>query len=269
MPPVALTWVPHVARGGPASRFEEMAAREVEEAGLHAGNVAGVHVEPATSEDGTTLEPASGGLPRALVRLPRHDPAQPDAQRLALRHELAHLTDLLDPRFGRLEPPADAAIRERRRALWCASVDARLVRQDRLGRGALVSRAAALARALGLAAGAEPALVQWLASQRLDAATLGALAERPMRLVPLCPGVRLASDGARERCPACGLRAAPPLAPATDLPAAALRLLFAELPGWRPDEGLCTRCRAVYLTAAGYEPGSRQRARLVPLGQSS
>ena len=71
------------------------------------------------------------------LTLPRF--SDPDALRRHLRHEWSHLDDMLNPDFrfagrspwGHLPPSEENVLRERYRALWCASIDGRIEQSGR------------------------------------------------------------------------------------------------------------------------------------------
>jgi hypothetical protein len=182
-----------------------------------------------------------------------------DARGLAplLRHELAHAADLLDPAFGyagdRRVPGAslESLARERYRALWCASVDARLAARNRVGTAALAARLLAARSALGLPAEADAALGAWLASTQPTHEELVSIAAQPGRIAAR-PGLdRFAAGAYRARCPLCRLPVHPWCPPAHDLAAAVVDAVKADAPDWSPGDGLCPRCRELYLIRGG------------------
>jgi hypothetical protein len=101
------------------------------------------------SELFVSIENGSGEAQRSvLIRLRPETITCPDRLRSLLRHELLHIADMLDPRFGyepRFPPVAagsvpERALRDRYRVLWDAYVDGRLARLGRARSGIRVER---------------------------------------------------------------------------------------------------------------------------------
>lgn len=236
--------------------LDEPVAAELAAARRAGAEVVDVVLSPATTAAaaGADLEPRADG-PRVIVRAAPSLVGAGEPWIRFLRHELAHVDDLLDPAFGfdgnrRLagRASAEASTRDRYRALWCASIDARAARAGRLPHTAADASALACARAFALRADDVAALRARLAQERPNHAVLLACAERPAELARWCPGVH--PDAARTRrstCPACSFPAFPVCRDAGDLPPAALAAVRADVPGWDPADGLCDRCREVYL----------------------
>ncbi len=106
-----------------------------------AANVARCLVASASSsgdEDAELFVSRESGLAGApgralLIRLKPETLTLPDRLRLLLRHELLHIADMLDPRFGyepRLPsaagPARERLLKDRYRVLWDAYIDGRL-----------------------------------------------------------------------------------------------------------------------------------------------
>jgi len=157
----------------------------LEQAGWPAGAVAEVVVTPATGRgEGADLRPRAGAGAVVLLAL---EPARLGTRALApfLRHELMHISDLLDPEFGydgdrRLGDGVgtEVRVRERYHALWCASIDARLATAGRADPALAEASASRAVRTLGLEPGDLPAAQSWLA-ERPTHSRLRACAESP------------------------------------------------------------------------------------------
>lgn len=168
-----------------------------------------------------------------------------------LRHELLHIADMLDPRFG-YEPwlpssdvgPAHARLLiDRYRVAWDAYIDGRLTRLGWAPAGARADRLDEWRRAfpmLGdLAAGV---FERFFGAASLRHEELVAFAVAPDAWLARAP--RGSQPGGR--CPLCRF---PTHAFEPDphrLPAAALRAIRGDFPAWEPDQGLCLQCADLY-----------------------
>ena len=169
-----------------------------------------------------------------------------------LDHELRHIADLLDPEFGYdgarevgIESGPEALVRDRYRALWCASIEARLNRTA-------AARLPELATLFGVERREFERVDNFLRSCRPTHAQLRACAEQPQELAALIPGLRApAVTAARTRCPLCRMPAFPSARQATDLPPWAVVAVRAQLESWSPEDGLCDRCRELVLSDGG------------------
>jgi hypothetical protein len=164
-----------------------------------------------------------------------------------LRHELLHVADMLDPSFGYESalPHAEGGpthvrlLMERYRALWAATIDARLVRRGHAPDGTRERRLRDLSRTFGLP---EPAasrlLCRFFDRQPHTHADLVAAACDPGRAVG-SPGT--------VRCPVCGFSTTTTRrGAAIVLPPAVSARVRADFPRWRPEDGLCTQCAELY-----------------------
>lgn len=163
-----------------------------------------------------------------------------------LRHELVHISDMLDPAFGyrRALPPsddgpsADNIVRDRYRALWDVTIDGRLARQ---GMGSPQTRA--------LRAGEFEAAFPMLGP---DAAGLFAewfdrVEPTHERLVEFAMRPPAASRNAHTgRCPVCRFPVASLDRNPERLSVAARQRIERDYPGWRVDHGLCAQCLDLY-----------------------
>lgn len=176
---------------------------------------------------------AAGGLPLAPF----------------LRHELAHVHDMLDPGFGYspelpLRGPDRARerlIRERYRLLWNITVDGRLSRAGRVTLGSESSHRAAFDRAFDF----------WSESRRdevFQRLWTGAAAQHE-ELLAYASDPREARHAAEPEpgapCPLCGFPTFA-WASAERLTEAVQTAIRREFPHWRPEQGACARCAEVF-----------------------
>jgi hypothetical protein len=209
----------------------------------------GCRVLPAVSRRDETADvrapigaPADAA-PTIVVRLRSQSLLEPDALRLLLRRELAHVADVLDPAFGYVRelPGADGdpalvnLLRERYRVLWDASVDGRLRRAGLLDGHAREARLREFARAFPmLDENTAAAFARWFDGPRPTHAALVAFVQEP-----LGPGT-----GDEARCPLCRLPARALVRGALD--ARTARAIARDHSGWRPEQGRCARCTEAY-----------------------
>lgn len=216
------------------------------------------------SEEGADLV----GTPPALRATLRTRPArwsEPERLQPWLRHELAHLEDMLDPRFGyarvaRLSPDVPALenlVRERLGVLWDVYIDGRLARsagEPQLREQCLRRFQAAFDPCLGDRATA--AFERLWDADRITYDELLAMARDPTvleRWVGFPANDRRAPLTAARPgapCPACGFPTHT-WAPAAALNEAGVRArVRVDLPTWEPEWGLCERCLEHYRAQA-------------------
>ena len=173
-----------------------------------------------------------------------------------LHHELAHLADMVDERFGYSPDLASTGqtasqlrlTRERYRVLWAVSIDGRLLQRgletvaDPTQRHTEFHRAFAF---LPEARRAELLAALWSGRLATHQELLG-LASDPRGL----QGSHAPVPGAD--CPLCGFAAFQWTDAATLKPPARARIQ-AEFPGWRETEAICARCAEMYDAIAGIE----------------
>ena len=170
-----------------------------------------------------------------------------------LRHEFAHVGDMLDPGFGyepRLTPPGERAPHERLlidryHALWDALIDGRLARSGGLPPGARERRLTAFARTFPmLGAGTAAVFTRFFDGQDPG--------WRHPDLVRFAhdPGAMLGERGDHpypgDRCALCRFPTHAFHPAPEQLPRPVLNRVRADFPGWRPDQGLCRQCADVY-----------------------
>jgi len=195
-------------------------------------------------DESADLRVTPDALPTLLVLVRAETVSQPPRLLDFLRHELLHVADMLDARFG-YEPralgdegsPRAGPARDRYRAVWDAWVDGRLARLGRASSGVRVERLGDFARAFPtLGEATEPAFERFFGAERLRHADLAAFA---------------IGAGAGRSCPLCGLPT-PRLEPAPErLPSAALAAVVCDFPSWAPADGLCGRCAEIYVSRVG------------------
>jgi hypothetical protein len=197
-----------------------------------------------------------GGARRqtVVVRVCPDTLADPGRFGAFLRREVAHLADMLDPRFGYtpgLGPVTggipDALLRERYRVLWDTVIDGRL---DRLGRAAAGARAARLR---------EFAAAFAMLGPRVEAAFerfFGAAAPTHAELMRFAvnPGGSSGRDGRRlwpgDACPLCRLPAHVFEPDPDGLPGVVREQIRGRHPRWQPADGLCRQCADLYRAGA-------------------
>jgi len=153
-----------------------------------------------------------------------------------LRHELLHIADMLDPRFG-YEPGlpdeggAMRLVQDRYRALWDACIDGRLVQEGRAPGAARQQRMQDFSRAF-------PALGEGEFARFFDQPfhTHAELLERALR-----PGA-----GREGRCPLCRLPTRVFEPQPEGLPPGVLARIRGDFPSWEPGQGVCRQCADLY-----------------------
>jgi hypothetical protein len=240
-------------------------AEAIARAGWPAGAVAEVLLSPAAkpAEMGADLEPRPKEA-RVILRVGPSLFAEGRGLAQFLAHELCHIADLLDPGFGytgdrRLRGAAtsEITIRDRYRALWCASIDARLHRARRAPAKLLDERITAVLDAFRLDAGDTASIRSWLERAAPSHARLLAIAVRPPELAVECPEVRamrIVAD--RTTCPLCTFPEYPACRDGRELPAAVQAAVRIDAPSWSPADGLCSRCTEIYSQAVSQPGGS-------------
>ena len=162
-----------------------------------------------------------------------------------LRHELTHVSDMLDPSFGyRRElpasdggPSADNIARTRYRVLWDVTIDGRLAREGGAPAHARELRAREFAEAFPM-----------LGARRTELFTYWFEREQPthdelVEFVMLPPAE---SRGHGGRCPLCRFPVASLDRAPERLSPDARQRIEREYPGWDLSQGLCTQCLDLY-----------------------
>ncbi len=220
------------------------------------------------------VRPAAEGLGererrRVVLRIGPESLSDPGRLLAFLRHELFHIADMLDPRFGyephlppsEAGPAHDRLLRDRYRALWDASIDGRLARLGRAPAAIRADRLRDFARAFPiLGEGTEETFRHFFEGHAGTHGALVAFAAHPGALGhpslsgprPPAPGPRR-SPSAGERCPLCRFPThAFELNPEA-LPGEVVAEIQHDFPAWEPAHGLCIQCADLYRARCGTE----------------
>ena len=199
--------------------------------------------------------------PLLVLRLRPATLLDPPSLRALLRHELTHVSDMLDPAFGYERtlpssddgPSGDNILRDRYRVLWDVTIDARLARAGLGCEDARSIRRQEFAAAfpmLGDCAG--DAFDAWFEQCRPTHAALVAFARSP-------GGGEHSEVTDSGRCPLCRF----PVASLDGLPerlsAGAAAAIREDHPAWSVARGLCSQCFDLYEArdAAGHSGRGR------------
>lgn len=188
-----------------------------------------------------------------------------------LRHELLHITDMLDPDFGYEPalPPAeggpthDRLVAERYRALWDTTIDGRMARRGWVPQSIRAERLKDFRRAFPMFE-QEPARVfgHFFDREGCTHEDLVALACNPKTAAGALP----ANNHPGNRCPLCGFSTYSFEPEANLLPVDVLSQIADDFPEWQPSHGLCLQCADLYRArrlstrAANLLPGARGRS---------
>jgi hypothetical protein len=177
---------------------------------------------------------------------------EPDGLLGLLRHELLHVEDMLDPRFGyepslprsEVGPAYDRLLQDRYRALWDATIDGRLLRAGAAS-GSVRDRCLRdFARAFPMFGERTPeAFSRFFDGTSHTHADLVAFALDPEAHLDRSHALRRGG-----RCPVCGFPTYD-LEPAPEgLPPDLVARVMEDFPGWRPGQGICRQCADLYRT---------------------
>lgn len=185
-----------------------------------------------------------------------------------LRHELFHITDMLDPAFG-YEPalPAgtggpshDRLLQERYRALWDTAIDGRMVRRGWADEALRARRLADFRRAFSmLGESSDQFFGRFFDQEPHTHAQLAAFALDPMSATETIPE----RPHAGSRCPLCAFPSHAFEEKPEELPKEVIDLIVHDFPHWQPERGLCRQCADLYRArpisakAATALPGAR------------
>ncbi|MFQ5830181.1 MAG: hypothetical protein ACE5JD_13645 [Candidatus Methylomirabilia bacterium] len=195
---------------------------------------------------------ASGAARRTVIlRLRGQTLAIPERLDAFLRHELLHIADMLDPRFG-YEPqlpssPAgpvyDQLLRERYRVLWDAFVDGRLMGRGQAAAGLRVERLGEFSRTFPmLGEQTEEAFERFFGGVNPTHPELVAFATDPPRALGRHPLGRRPG----QPCPLCGFPTYVFESEPDGLPIEVQAQIRETFPGWSPGDGLCSQCADLY-----------------------
>lgn len=192
-----------------------------------------------------------------VIRLRPQALSAPDALLQFLRHELFHIADMLDSRFGyepHLPPsPAGPAherlLQDRYRVLWDTVIDGRLARLGWAPAAVRAERLRDFLRAFPmLGPRTEEAFARFFDGATCAHADLVAFAARSDSLGEESPQPRPPSPKPRpgERCPLCRFPTHAFEADPLGLSAEVIGNILADFPAWEPAHGLCRQCADLY-----------------------
>ncbi len=195
-----------------------------------------------------------------------------------LRHELFHITDMLDPAFAyeprlpraELGPAHERLLQDRYRVLWDTYIDGRLVRRDWAPASVCQRRIQEFARTFPmLGERVEEAFARFFDGIALTHSDLVAFATNPasqisnfesldlssgrrFRISNLPTGPRFSVPGPQsgERCPLCGFPTHTFVDDPDQLPPQLLDRIRTDFPTWHPSRGLCQQCADLYRSRA-------------------
>jgi len=220
-----------------------------------------VALAPSGRDEGMELFVAEATGPSAaprrtiVLRVRPEAFTQPERFRAFLRHELGHLADMLDPRFG-YTPGAgpqtgalpDRLLRERYRVLWDARIDGRLQRLGWAPAGIRAERLREFAATFPmLGERTEEAFGRFFGATALTHADLVSFTAAPAQALGLGRG----GPWPGEPCPLCGLPTHAFEPEPARFPGAARERIQRRYPRWRPADGICRQCADLYRAAAG------------------
>lgn len=232
----ALAEAPGLAGGVGQCVVVSAAKRHDEEAELF------VNSEPGLSDKGRRTV-------RILVR--PESLLDPPALMLFLRHELLHISDMIDPRFG-YEPALPVTgggpghrrlLVDRYRALWDATIDGRMARRGWAPESLRDERWHDFCRAFPMPErnGAR-AFSRFFDQEGWTHPKLLAFALDPGAVATTTDGT--ASAG--SRCSLCGFPTHAFAGEPERLPAEAIAAIVTDFPQWQPSHGLCLQCADLY-----------------------
>lgn len=227
----------------------------------------------ARQEEGAELfvGPATAGERESdrrwvVVRLRPEAFGAPDRLLQFLRHELTHIADMLDPRFGyepHLPQPAagpahERLLRDRYRVLWDAAIDGRLARLGRAPASVRDERLRDFVRAFPmLGPHAEEVFASFFDGSACTHADLVAFATSPGALAGAVPpdhrsptrhspGGQAPGPHPGERCPLCRFPTHAFEPDPASLPEGVLAAIRLDFPAWYPGQSLCHQCADLY-----------------------
>ena len=225
-----------------------------------------------TQEEGADLHGLRAASPAdrepdkvIVIRLKPARLLDPPGARTWLRHELMHVTDMLDPAFGYEPqlPSPDAGpafttlLQERYRVLWDCWIDGRLVRRGWSPEEALEKRWEEFRKTFAaFGPEARQRFQELLASDSQTHAALVALALHPV----LETSPSLAAQTGPQPCPLCRFPTFPLGSGETELSDEVRDQIREDFPKWRPEHGLCRQCAGLY----GAREMSRAAEALLP-----
>ena len=198
------------------------------------------------------LRPSAFGVPHMLL--------------LYLRHELFHISDMLDPTFGYDpalpdcdgEPARLKLLLSRYRVLWDTVIDGRLWKSRKAPEGAKGLRQREFASTFPMLGDRTLELFeQWFHLPRPTHAALLYFARNPCAAIGTGGELAAASAGICPLCKCSGRVETPDTA---FVAASIINEILQDFPKWRPADGICPQCIELYLT----RPLSRAAAGSLP-----
>lgn len=174
-----------------------------------------------------------------------------DQLRFLLRHELTHIADMLDPRFGyepripvsEAGPAREPLLQERYRVLWDAFIDGRLARLGWAPAGIRAERLHDFTRAFPmLRERTREVFDRFFEGTSLTHADLVAFAADPEGML----GGRQSSPHPGERCPLCRFPTHDFEPEPGRLPQMVRDRIQKDFPEWEPARGLCRQCAELH-----------------------
>jgi hypothetical protein len=213
---------------------------------------------PTSRDEGADL--GFPGRTAAIVHLlPRRFLDSPNLRRL-LRHELTHLTDMLDPTFA-YEPTAqipgtlpaeEPLVRDRYRLLWDITIDGRLLRA---GRETVASREQRRTEFDAQFRGVPTPILEgtfrrlWDMPRPSHPQLLEKAIDPGRALFEAWRGTIRSLPG--SRCPLCCFPSQSLRQGTVEIPAVVVDEIQQDFPGWRPERGACERCVEGYAVTRG------------------
>lgn len=204
---------------------------------------------PRARDEGADLEfPARTA---AILRLLPHRLLDPPGLTRLLRHELTHLSDMLDPTFAYehtegipgIPLAEEPLIRDRYRLLWDIAIDSRLIRAGRETVADEAQRRTEFeAQYRGVPA---PRLEKafrrtWNMPRPSHPQLLGMATEPGRALFEAWEGTIRSLPG--SRCPLCHFPSRSLQQGVEEIPVPLVELIQQDFPGWQPELGACERC---------------------------
>ena len=218
----------------------------------------GVLLARTTQDEGADMHGLRSAKPEdplpykvAMIRMKPARLSDASGTRSWLRHELMHIVDMLDPRFGydpqlpscEAGPAFTNLLRDRYRVLWDTWIDGRLSRRGWLPEGVREKRFEEFMTIFSAGGpDAEEEFQQIFDSDSQTHAGLMAFA--------LHPGIQFPSARAGrtlpQPCPLCRFPNFHLLFGEAELPAETQAEIRADFPAWQPEHGLCRQCADLY-----------------------
>jgi len=168
-----------------------------------------------------------------------------------LRHELFHITDMLDPHFGykpvlpaaEAGPTHDRMLQDRYRALWDTTIDGRMVRSGWAAESIRSERFYDFARAFPMfGEEAAPMFSRFFDHESHTHGELVVIARNPREAI----GGSWETSQPGSRCPLCNFPTHSFELEPERLSAETIAQISRDFPKWDPSQGLCLQCADLY-----------------------